>query len=657
MKFANVLLPLKMTVEVTYSVPSGFEEKVTRGSYVRVELSGREYTGMITEISETPPDYKGVIKEILSLENRDAANEKEIELLYWIAEYYMCTPGEVLRAASGNNIPRKKRTTSKNKSKEPFISTLSEEQQKAFDYITGIIDNGKPILLKGVTGSGKTEVYLKLASKTLNRGQDVLLMVPEVALSRQLTKRIEEYFPGKVLLYHSRQPAGTREEVRQKVRNRDEPHVILGLRSALFLPFTNLGLIIVDEEHDTSYKQNDPAPRYNGRDAAIVLAGLHKAGVVLGSATPSMESLYNCEAGKYHLCELKNKYYSAQESSVEIIDTIRETRKKQMSGLFSVRVLEEISKTIESGRQVLIFRNRRSYSPMVQCIYCGDIPKCKHCNVSLSYHKKKGVLQCHYCEYRRSFTTICTNCGKPGLKERGCGTEMIEEEISRTLPEAVCSRLDSETASSASEEKRILKDFSSGKSNILIGTQMVSKGFDFEKLSLIVLIQADSMLATEDFRAQEKAMQMFTQLAGRGGRRSHRGHIMIQTSRPDHPVFQKFLKGKSIIERELRERREFGYPPYKRLIRVVIKHRDKDQLNSFALKTRMAIESSGITEINGPFPPAVDRIRSYNILNLLLRIDKSPDMRKVKKTIYNKVNLLLKEEGRGVILYFDPDPL
>lgn len=667
--YAYVILPLRLAIEVSYLIPNSLQESAKVGSYVSVEFSGRVYIGVIERIVSGEAPYKGEMKEIISVEGATFATPQEMQFRNWVSKYYMCYPGEVLKAAIGNSISKsgtngqpKKRTKRKIKATDESLSNsnfenLSQEQEDVLQKIETNLLNNKPTLLKGVTGSGKTEVYIKLVLNMISEGKNSLIMVPEVALSRQLTSRFKKHFGEKLLVFHSRQTPASRAEIREKLRTEKGPFVVLGLRSSLFLPFTNLALIIVDEEHDSSYKQNEPAPRYNGRDSALMLAKIWNAGVVLGSATPSLESIYNCYTNLYSLVELKNKYFLAQESSVEIIDTIREKKRGAIEGLFSKKVLDAIKERIERKEQVLIFRNRRSYSPMVQCIYCGDIPNCTNCNVSLSYHKQRESLKCHYCEYSRRFTTICTKCGKPGLKEKGCGTEMIEEQIGNFFPEATVDRLDAETTSSKIAENKILSNFATGKTDILVGTQMVSKGFDFANLTLIILVQADSMFAVEDFRATEKAMQMLIQLAGRGGRRETQGHIMIQTSQPNHRIYNNFLKGEETLIPEIKERKEFEYPPFTRLIKIVLKSRDKHKLNSFALKLTNYLPHWGVQNFNGPFPPTIDWVKGEHILHLWIKLNRNQHTQTIKSTVFASIEAVMKKEGKGVKIHFDVDPL
>ncbi|MDP3437076.1 MAG: primosomal protein N', partial [Bacteroidales bacterium] len=584
--FAHVILPLRITMDVTYIVPEPLIKTLRTGSFVRVPFSGSIYIAVVDSLTNEPPPFKGEIKEIESVEPIFGASKNEIEFWKWIAEYYMCTVGEVFKAAFPEPLTKttllKRKRVIRSATVVEAPSELSPAQQEALIQIEKNIKTKMPTLLKGVTGSGKTEIYIQLAHKAHSRGENVLIMVPEIALSRQLSERLENIFGDDLLVYHSKQSSAVRRDIYSRVKEGSNPYIILGLRSSVFLPFEKLGIIIVDEEHDASYKQSEPAPRYNGRDSALILSKIHSAGVVLGSATPSLESIYNSHSGRYSLVELNEKFYGDHIPSVTIIDTIREQKRGKMEGLFSQTVLDEIKDRLSKGEQTLIFRNRRSYSPLVQCIYCGDIPHCLHCNVSLSYHKNRGALSCHYCDYSKRFTTICTKCGRPGLKERGCGTEMIEEQIRGYFPQARVARFDAETTARKSQEAKILREFVNGETDILIGTQMVSKGFDFEKLTLIVLVQADSMFAVEDFRSSERAMQMLVQLAGRGGRRYNKGQIIVQTAQPQNIIYQQFEQSNSNIAAELEQRGEFEYPPFTRLIKIVIKGGKLNSVDNFA---------------------------------------------------------------------------
>lgn len=662
-KYVNVLLPIKLTFDLSYIVPEEISESVVKGSYVSVPFGKQELNGVVIEVLKTKPHFKGELKELSGLLDMPPLSKEQIEFIEWVADYYMCTMGEVFRAAVGNKltmasakIARKRRAKSIKEGPTVSPIVLSKRQNEVLEFCAREIRDKKPVLIKGVTGSGKTEIYLELANQILSSGKSVLFLVPEIAMSRQLTERVTAVFGEKVLVFHSGVSASSKREIREMINNGSSPKLILGLRSALFLPYRELGLIIIDEEHDSSFKQSDPAPRYNARDAALMLAKIYDAAVVMGSATPSLESLYNCYSNKFSIVELNQKYHSSPPATVEIIDTIKEEREEKMMGLFAIKSIEAIKERLARGEQILIFRNRRSYAPMVQCLYCGEIPYCPNCNVPLNYHKRKNSLTCHYCNYSQRFNTICTSCGKPGLKERGSGTEMIEEHLRRVFPNTKIERFDAETTTSKVNEGRILKGFADGEIEILVGTQMISKGFDFHNLTLIVVVHGDSLFIPDDFRASERAMQLLVQLSGRAGRRDKRGHIIIQTARSSNPLFLNFLKGDDNISSELADRRRFDYPPFSRLIRISLKHPNSEHLNSFANEVVRVLPQCGVEEFSGPVPPLIERVRKEYILNIWIKLSRDPATTKIKNRVRNKIEALLLERGGGVSLSFDPDP-
>ncbi|MHC1779262.1 MAG: primosomal protein N' [Bacteroidales bacterium] len=658
--YASVILPLRISMEITYTIPEIHHERVKVGSFVKVIFSGSDYIAVVHSISLEAPGYEGEIKELEPLEGIAPLSKKEMDLWEWVSEYYMCSIGEVFRAAFPEPLGkikevRKKRSKRCESNDYPVIE-LSPAQESVYFNALDAIRERVPILIRGVTGSGKTEIYTKLSITILQTGGNVLFMVPEIAVSRQLGQRLEGVFGNKLLVYHSGQTPAVRRDVYNKIKSGEENYIVLGLRSSVFLPFRNLDLIVIDEEHDSSYKQNEPAPRYNGRDSAIMLAKLHSAGVVLGSATPSLESVYNAHTNRFRLTELNEKYYSGEKPHIEIIDTIREEKRGRMTGLFSMNVTEAVKERLSRGEQTLIFRNRRSYSPMVQCIYCGDIPMCHNCNVALSYHKSRGALSCHYCDNTSRFNTICLKCGKPGLKERGCGTEMIEEQLRALFPNAAISRFDAETTGRITEQTRILKEFADGSTDIMVGTQMISKGFDFERLTLIVLVQADSMFSVEDFRSGERAMQMLTQLAGRGGRRANGCQIIIQTSRPDNPVYKMFESQEENTGSELSERGEFGFPPFTRLIKITLRGRQRDRTEHFANLLKDMLPTAGIKNFTGPVPPPVEKQRGEYLLNFWIKLPRNSFSGSAKRRLATDVGKLVIKHGKGIKLFFDVDP-
>lgn len=520
----------------------------------------------------------------------------------------------------------------------------------------------KPVMLHGVTGSGKTEVYMSLAQETVNTGRNVLYLVPEIALSRQLEDRLHEVFGERLMIFHSGETAASRICTAEKVRNTNG-YIVLGTRSSLFLPHHDLGLIIVDEEHDSSYKQDSPAPRYNGRDTALMLSQIHRdCRIILGSATPSLEEQYNCMSGRHTLVTLSERFHGSDDSEIEIIDTKAERRKNGMIGSFSRKLISHIGNTISEGGQVLILRSRRAWSPVLQCEQCGEIPKCPHCNVSLSLHNN-GILKCHYCGFQGSYTGRCGICGGP-LKPLGAGTQKIEEETAALFPDAVIARLDSDTAQKRGYEKKVIKDFCNGDIDILIGTQMISKGFDFGNLSLVAVIAADSLLGMQDFRADERAHQLLEQLRGRCGRRTRRGLFVIQTSRPDHPVYQNIASSKHEFGTNLlMERKDFNFPPYTRIVEITVRDRFEDRAERMSSRLASQIRAArpsanGLLNdtVTGPYAPAVDRIADMHIRTIRVSLKKNRQLSDEKAALKDIVSHFEKSEKYDGHIIINVDP-
>lgn len=520
----------------------------------------------------------------------------------------------------------------------------------------------KPVMLHGVTGSGKTEVYMSLAQETVDTGRNVLYLVPEIALSRQLEDRLHEVFGERLMIFHSGETAASRICTAEKVRNTNG-YIVLGTRSSLFLPHHDLGLIIVDEEHDSSYKQDSPAPRYNGRDTALMLSQIHRdCRIILGSATPSLEEQYNCMSGRHTLVTLRERFHGSDDSEIEIIDTKAERRKNGMIGSFSRKLISHIGNTISEGGQVLILRSRRAWSPVLQCEQCGEIPKCPHCNVSLSLHNN-GILKCHYCGFQGSYTGRCGICGGP-LKPLGAGTQKIEEETAALFPDAVIARLDSDTAQKRGYEKKVIKDFCNGDIDILIGTQMISKGFDFGNLSLVAVIAADSLLGMQDFRADERAHQLLEQLRGRCGRRTRRGLFVIQTSRPDHPVYQNIVSSRHEFGTNLlMERKDFNFPPYTRIVEITVKDRFEDRAERMSFRLASQIRAArpsayGLLNdtVTGPYAPAVDRIADMHIRTIRVSLKKNRQLSDEKAALKDIVSHFEKSEKYDGHIIINVDP-
>lgn len=769
-------------VTSTGSVTERDKEQVRVGDRVRVNFAGKEYVGVVSMADAgKQAEEMGIVdkvKPILGMaEGLEPVTKEEIELWRQIAEYYLCTVGEVYKAAypaqkvekevvqarqEALKVEREEKNRTKiadkikrleeraekkaelaakarkSESRERYLAekemlegeigllvreltstvgelcrttgsvtgygdsvtyhqdeepiggsiietsegtekeiSLSAAQEEAYSKIKEIFAKGKPALLHGVTGSGKTEIYLKLAQETLAMGKNVLYLVPEIALSRQLEDRISETFP-ELLVFHSGETMSRKREVATVLRHAGEPaegkgYVVLGTRSAIFLPHKNLGLVIVDEEHDTSYKQDSPAPRYNGRETAIMMAKIFGANVILGSATPSLESLYNCSVGRYGLVTLNKRFYDAADSDIEIIDTIAERRKNGMIGNFSRKLIEHIGKCLGEHRQVLILRERRAYSPIVQCQECGEIPKCRCCNVSLSLHRRADGserLVCHYCGRVYEYTGKCHKCGGE-LKPLGSGTQKIEEEASKLFPNARIARLDSDTAQSRKYETDTIRKFSNGEIDILIGTRMVAKGFDFSGLSLVAVLQADSILGQEDYRADERGLQLLEQFRGRCGRRGEKGLFVIQTSQPEHPVYQSIdgkLDENGTMARFLGERKLFGYPPYSRVIGVVIKDYNQARVDllsrnlgeylrgALAVKVSFAPGVQNGPNVIGPYSPAIDKISNQNIRQIRVLLPKDRSLARNKETLAAAVERFEKEKKYSGHIALDVDP-
>ena len=886
--YISVILPLKLEWEPCYSIPETWEGKIYPGDRVKVLFANKVYSGVVSAVGIIPEVDPAKVKDIIEVEEGLArVIPEEIELWRQVAGYYLCSIGEVYKAAyPGSKINLEEaRAAALQKAKErrekllnamrakvaklqdrktrkeeqlakvrkgtkaelkygeelqriiadmtkaqaalasatgtvaevaqtgkltgpmqneltgaqdteltchtsptsyptgsqtgpPTISisqpqdintsqpvNLSQAQSIAYDEIRDAFSKGRPALLKGVTGSGKTEIYIKLAQDALSAGKNVLYLVPEIALSRQLEDRLYEHFGDRLMTFHSAETAASKRVTAEIIRSHRESngsYIVLGTRSSLFLPHHNLGLIIVDEEHDNSYKQDSPAPRYNGRDTALMLAmiqnrapqpatgtdaqyagctadrpatckadrevtpnagphatgkhacnadrevtpnadphatgshacnadrhttsntvqhatGKHACNVIMGSATPSLEELYNCRAGKHQLVELNERFHGSEAADVEIIDTRAERRKRGMEGSFSRKLIEHVRRTLAGNGQVMVLRSRRAWAPALQCEACGDIPKCPHCNVSLTYHKKGqyGVMTCHYCGHTEPFKELCGKCGGP-MKSLGAGTQKIEEEAAALFPEARIARLDSDTAQNKSYETKTIREFSQGKIDILIGTQMLAKGFDFSNLRLVAVIAADAMLGMQDFRADEKAVQLLEQFRGRCGRRDAKGLCIIQTSQPEHPVYKRLTESEASCDDLLQERHEFDFPPYTRIIEVTFMDRYADRAERMAAKLAAALgtiickqpaaghavcnangnraRNMAGTAIIGPYSPVIDKVADQHIRTIRISLRKDKRLRSLKEAIRNTVLTFEKNEKYTNHITIDVDP-
>jgi primosomal protein N' (replication factor Y) len=539
--------------------------------------------------------------------------------------------------------------------------TLSEDQEKAYQQIKENFTQKEVVLFHGVTSSGKTEIYVKLIQEQLDKGKQVLFLVPEIALTTQLINRLVKFFGDKIGVYHSKFNPNERVEVWNTVNENIGKHqIVLGPRSALFLPFSNLGLIIVDEEHESSYKQHDPAPRYHARDMAIVLSHFHKAKVLLGSATPSLESVYNVQQNKYGFVELTTRYGGIKMPYVEIADIQKDHRQKLMHKHFGERLFLEIEDTLRAKKQVILFQNRRGYSPVVECETCGETPECPNCDVSLTFHSHSNLLRCHYCGHSIPMIRQCKSCGSPRLNTKGLGTEQIEKEVEELFPGAVVARLDLDTTRKKYAYQEIIHKFETKEIDILIGTQMITKGLDFDNVALVGILNADNMLNFPDFRAHEKAYQLMAQVAGRSGRRGERGKVVIQTYNPFHQIVQQVSSNNfdAMAKEQLQERRNYYYPPFYRLIKLTLKHRDRNMVDNVAQHVAVSIRNLKGAIVLGPEYPSVARVRNLYNKNILIKIKNDKDIEPSKKYIKQVFNHFHEIKAfRSVRFVIDVDPV
>ncbi len=757
--YVSVILPLRLEWLPCYYVPEQALSAgpVGRGDRVSVRFAGKTYHGVVAEADVTPDVDPEKILPVISVERTLApVNPVELKLWKFVADYYLCTVGEVYKAAypslkitgemsSARRAARrdallskriallearigklvrsvslkremaekarkgstKERYVSEASRYEEQISALTEEkdrieeelnggarreiqivlpenpgfalsaaQKEAYSRITENFAAGRPVLLDGVTGSGKTEIYMSLALDALRRGKNVLYLIPEIAVSRQMENRLRTVFGPLLRSFHSGMTAAARLEAANEIRS--GRYVVLGTRSSLFLPHHDLGLIIVDEEQDVSYKQDSPAPRYNGRDTALMLARIENADAILGTATPSLESLYNCRAGKMSRVILSERYFGSENSEVEVIDTSAERRKRGMNGDFSFRLISDMRRVLGEGGQILILRARRAYAPAVQCSSCGDMPRCPHCNVPLGWHRQEGILMCHYCGWRKPYDGICAKCGAP-LEPVGAGTQKIEEEVAALFPSARIARLDSDTAASAETAAHIIKDFAAGRIDILVGTQIIAKGFDFGGLSLVAVIGADSLMGQQDFRADERAVQILEQFRGRCGRRGKAGKLVIQTAYPDHPVYRVLADRRpessvedrnTLMEDMMMERSVFGYPPFSRIVRIIIKDRNEARADKMSLclaaelRSVYGVVSAGFVQgngggvsVTGPYSPAVDKQSDLFIRGIRVSMKKDSMLGENKERLVAAVSGFETQRSYNGHIALDVDPV
>lgn len=542
---------------------------------------------------------------------------------------------------------------------------LTDTQQKALDAIREAFNADKTVLLHGVTSSGKTEIYIKLIQDTLAAGRQVLYLLPEIALTEQIINRLKKYFGEKVGVYHSRYGDNERVEVWEQVRDfargeSQQRQIIIGSRSAIFLPYSDMGLIIVDEEHDNSFKQMDPAPRYNARDAAIMLADIHGANVILGSATPSYESYYNARKGRYALVEVTERYGGVEMPEIILSDMRVEKQRKTSQADFGSTLINAVKASLEEKKQAILFQNRRGFSTRLECEDCHYVPQCINCDVSLIYHKGQNVLRCHYCGYTTSLPTECPQCHSTNIRMRGFGTEKIEEDLQLLLPGARVARLDLDTTRSRNQYQSILERFQDRETDVLVGTQMVTKGLDFDSVKVVGVLNADNMLSFPDFRAHERSFQLMSQVAGRSGRKDEQGKVVIQTYDPSHPVLQDVLRNdyKGLYERQMDMRQQFSYPPFYRLVLIRLKHKDYKKLNPAASALAALLRPIFKQHLLGPEYPMVSRIKNQYIKQILIKFRRDHNASQVKRVINDQIQLFLHDpQYKSIVVQIDVDPI
>ncbi len=749
-RFADIILPLAVRGRFTYRIPEDILDEVNTGVMVRVQFGGRKlYSGIVYNIHDNQPAVKNVKTIIDVLDDFPAVNETQLRLWSWISEYYLCSIGEVMKAALPSEIclnnykpkletyvelgrkysdkelntildnllraPRQQdilsayirltgytfgsdiipvrkslllseahtspntidalagkgilsisslavsRLTDSDSYKEP-VAKLSEIQSAAYTSINNEFKEKDIVLLHGVTSSGKTEIYIHLIEEQLKKGRQILYMLPEIALTTQIILRLKKHFGAVTGVYHSRFSDPEKVEIWKKVADNDPLtgyRLILGVRSSLFLPFSNLGLIIVDEEHDGSYKQHDPAPRYHARDSAIMLAVQHQAKTILGSASPSVESYNNAVKGKYGLTVLKERYGLIKLPTIIIANTWEAYRKKMMVSHFTPELLHAVDDALGKNEQVILFQNRRGFSPYIECSECGWIPVCNQCAVNMTYHKGIRKLVCHYCGYTIGMPSKCGNCHSTGMVTRGFGTEKIEDEIKIVFPDARVARMDQDTTRNKNSFNKIIRAFEERQIDILIGTQMISKGLDFENLTVVGVLNADNLLNYPDFRAHERSFHLMEQVSGRAGRRKKQGKVVIQTSDPVNKIIRLVLRHDyvSMFRMQVEERTTFNYPPFCRMVKISIKHKERSLLNYYSDILGRDLKNIFGKRVLGPEYPLISQVQLWYIKTILIKIEREKPPARAKQLIVMAIERLEKEKGASSLkIAIDVDP-
>lgn len=646
-----------------------------RGCRVVVPLGKNKiYTGVVARTHDNAPQGVEMKSVMEVLDEQPVVNEQQFTFWQWIANYYLCPIGDVMKAALPGAMKPKdeaalKESTRKRRGSNTLfqtsnlpsqISNLSPAQQKAYEEIEHSFLTKNVTLLHGVTSSGKTELYIHLISKYLAEGKQVLYLLPEIALTTQITERLRRFFGEKMGVYHSKFTDIQRLEVYKRQASTEPYQLILGVRSSIFLPFQNLGLVIVDEEHEQSYKQQEPAPRYHARNAGIMLAKMFGAKTLLGTATPSFEVYHLAHKGQYGYVQLTQRYRDMQLPTIEVVDTKEAKRKKLMKGVFSPRLIEVMQGALERKEQIILFQNRRGFSSFIECKTCGWVPSCPHCDVTLTLHKKTSTLICHYCGYTTQIPGKCPACEESKFTDIGTGTEKIEEQIQQLFPDATTLRMDLDTAQTRLQAERIISDFSVHKADILIGTQMVTKGLDFDRVSVVGILDADTMLNLPDFRSHERTFQTLSQVAGRAGRNQTSGYVILQTRSADSDIIRQITQGDywQMFYTQMLERQAFHYPPFQRLIYVYLRHKDDELLEHLADDMADKLRKVFGERVLGPDRPPVARIHSLYIRKIMLKIEPHTSTDKVRQhLIAIQQQMLAMPIAKNLNIYYDVDPL
>ena len=671
--FADIILPIPFD-SFTYLVPSDMETRVMRGCRVVVPLGKNKiYTGVVLNTHNNTPEGVEVKAIIEVLDDHPVVNEQQFAFWQWIANYYICPLGDVMKAAlPGAMKPKdeaalKESTRTRRSGKATATphyacpcNPLNPAQEKAFAEIETSFLSKNVTLLHGVTSSGKTEIYIHLINNYLAKGKQVLYLLPEIALTTQITERLHHFFGDRMGVYHSKFTDTQRLDVYKRQASERPYQLILGVRSSIFLPFQNLGLVIVDEEHEQSYKQQEPAPRYHARTAAIMLAQMFGAKTLLGTATPSFEVYHLSHKGQYGYVQLTQRYRDMQLPTIEIVDTKEAKRKRQMKGVFSPRLIEVMRAALERKEQIILFQNRRGFSSFIECKTCGWVPRCPHCDVTLTLHKKTSTLTCHYCGYTTRIPERCPACEEDKFTDIGTGTEKVEEQIAHLFEGITTLRMDLDTATTRTQFERIISDFSEHKADILIGTQMVTKGLDFDHVSVVGILDADTMLNLPDFRSYERTFQTLSQVAGRAGRNNTAGHVILQTRSAESDIIRQITQGDywQMFYTQMTERQLFHYPPFRRLIYVYLRHKDDELLEHLASDMAERLRQIFGERVLGPDRPPIARLHSLYIRKIMLKIERQTSTEKVRKNLIAiQQQMLSLPVAKNLNIYYDVDPL